>query len=67
MTTVTRQALSCTELVHFLYPHDNSIVMARPKLRQPVIEVLDGIKEEYGYGSYDEAVTHALREAGYNV
>ena len=39
----------------------------RPRIRQPVIETLDGIRDNNEYGSYDEAITHALREAGYDV
>jgi hypothetical protein len=39
----------------------------RPKVRDRTGEVLDSIAEEYEYGSMDEAITHALREAGYDV
>jgi len=39
----------------------------RPKIRDPVAETLEEIAEQYEYGSMDEAVTHALREAGYDV
>jgi hypothetical protein len=39
----------------------------RPVIREPVADTLDEIADEHGYGSYDEAITHALREAGYNV
>jgi len=39
----------------------------RPRIRQPVADVLDRIKAENEYGSMDEAITHALREAGYDV
>jgi metal-responsive CopG/Arc/MetJ family transcriptional regulator len=42
-------------------------MVRRPKIRDPVAETLDEIAEEHGYGSTDEAITHALREAGYNV
>lgn len=39
----------------------------RPRIRTPVAETLDQIKDEHEYGSLDEAITHALREAGYDV
>jgi len=39
----------------------------RPVIRDPVADTLEQIKEEQEFGSLDEAVTHALREAGYNV
>lgn len=39
----------------------------RPVIRQPVADVLDDIKKEHDYGSTDEAITHVLREAGYDV
>jgi metal-responsive CopG/Arc/MetJ family transcriptional regulator len=39
----------------------------RPRIRDPVAEVLDEIQNEHEYGSRDEAITHALREAGYDV
>jgi transposase len=39
----------------------------RPLLRDATTETLDKIAKEHEYGSYDEAVCHALREAGYNV
>lgn len=44
------------------------VLMAkRPRVRKPVIDTLDTIREEQEFGSYDEAITYALREAGYNV
>jgi len=39
----------------------------RPRIRDPVAETLDEIADEHEYGSLDEAMTHALREAGYDV
>jgi len=39
----------------------------RPKIREPVAETLDSIADEHEYSSMDQAITHALREAGYNV
>jgi len=39
----------------------------RPIVREPVAETLEAIAEENEYSSMDEAITHALREAGYNV
>lgn len=39
----------------------------RPRIRDPVAETLEEIKAEYEYGSMDEAISHALREAGYDV
>lgn len=45
-----------------------SVGMARrPKIRDRVAETLDEIAEEYEYSTTDEAVTHVLREAGYEV
>jgi hypothetical protein len=42
-------------------------MVARPRIRDPVADVLSEIEDEHGYGSTDEAITHALREAGYDV
>ena len=42
-------------------------MVARPRIRDPVADELERIKDENGYGSTDEAITHALREAGYDV
>jgi len=39
----------------------------RPRIREPVADTLQDIADEHEYGSMDEAITHALREAGYNV
>lgn len=39
----------------------------RPKLRTPTARTLNEIKEEHEYGSIDEAITHVLREADYDV
>jgi len=39
----------------------------RPKVRDPVAEALQEIADTHEYGSMDEAITHALREAGYDV
>lgn len=39
----------------------------RPRIRDPVADVLAEIADKHDYGSTDEAITHALREAGYNV
>jgi hypothetical protein len=39
----------------------------RPRIRDPVAETLSEIADEHDYGSTDEAITHALREAGYDV
>jgi len=39
----------------------------RPVIRDPVAETLEEIKEKHEYGSLDEAITHVLREQGYNV
>lgn len=40
---------------------------SRPRIRDPVAEVLEDIADEHEYGSIDEAITHALREADYDV
>jgi len=40
---------------------------SRPRIREPVIDTLEDIAEEHEYSTVDEAVTHALREAGYDV
>jgi len=50
-----RELVGCGEMVR------------RPKIREPVAETLDEIADEYEYSSTDEAVTHVLREAGYDV
>jgi len=39
----------------------------RPRIRDPVADTLDEIAEENEYASTDEAITHVLREAGYDV
>jgi len=39
----------------------------RPRIRDPTAKALERIKSEQEYGSLDEAITHALREAGYDV
>jgi len=39
----------------------------RPRIRDPVADVLAEIADEHGYGSTDEAITHVLRDAGYDV
>jgi len=39
----------------------------RPRIRDPVADKLEEIAQTHEYGSLDEAVTHALREAGYDV
>lgn len=39
----------------------------RPKIRDPVAETLEEIKTEYEYSTYDQAITHVLREGGYDV
>jgi len=39
----------------------------RPRIRDPVADVLAEIADEHDYGSTDEAITHALREAGYDI
>ena len=44
-----------------------SRMVRRPRIRDPVAETLDDIGEENGYNTTDEAITHALREAGYDV
>jgi len=40
---------------------------SRPVIRDPVVDTLQEIKDENEYGSLDEAVTHVLREQGYDV
>jgi len=42
-------------------------MVRRPRLRDPVAETLDEIAREHEYDTLDEAVSHALREAGYTV
>lgn len=42
-------------------------MVIRPKIRGPVKEQLEQIQEEYDYPSTQEAIRHALREAGYDV
>jgi len=39
----------------------------RPILRDKVASVLEDVAEEHGYTRTDEAITHVLREAGYDV
>jgi len=39
----------------------------RPRIRDPVADVLEDIKDENDYTTLDEAISHALREAGYDV
>jgi len=39
----------------------------RPRIRTPVAETLEEIKQEHEYGSLDEAITHVLREAEYDI
>lgn len=39
----------------------------RPRIRDATAETLERIKDENEYGSLDEAITHVLREEGYNV
>jgi len=39
----------------------------RPIIREPVADTIREIKDEYEYGSFDEAITHVLREQGYDV
>ena len=39
----------------------------RPRIREPVADTLERIQREHEYGSTDEAITHVLREAGYDV
>lgn len=39
----------------------------RPVIRDPVADTLEEIAEKHEYGSLDEAISHALREAGYSV
>jgi hypothetical protein len=51
----------------YTQPGDAENAQKRPKIRDQVAEALDDIAEENGYSSYDEAISHALREAGYNV
>jgi len=39
----------------------------RPRIRDPVADTLQRIQDEYEYSTRDEAISHALREAGYDV
>jgi len=39
----------------------------RPHIRNPTAETLEQIMERHEYSSFDEAITHALREADYDV
>jgi hypothetical protein len=39
----------------------------RPKLRDATADVLEDIADEHEYGSIDGAVTHVLREQGYEL
>jgi len=39
----------------------------RPRIREPVAQVLDDIADEHEYSKLDDAMTHALREAGYDL
>lgn len=41
--------------------------MRRPKLREETASVIEEIADENDYSTMDRAITHALREAGYNV
>ena len=41
--------------------------MARPNLRDATTDVLEEIMQEHEYSNLDRAITHALREAGYDV
>jgi len=43
------------------------VMAPRPVIRDQVAEALDDIADKNGYSSYDEAISHALREAGYDV
>jgi len=42
-------------------------MVQRPRIRDATAETLERIKEENEFSSTDRAITHALREAGYNV
>lgn len=39
----------------------------RPKLRDETAEVIDRIKEQHEYSTMDRAISHVLREQGYEV
>jgi hypothetical protein len=39
----------------------------RPKIREPLAETLENVKQKHEYGSLDEAMTHIAREAGYDI
>jgi len=42
-------------------------MVARPRIRDATEDVLVEIAEQNDYVSLDRAMTHALREAGYDV
>jgi hypothetical protein len=48
-------------------PHDEASGYKRPRIRDPVADKLGEIADQHDYGSTDEAITHVLREAGYEV
>lgn len=51
-----------------MYQREGRYCMARrPRIRTAVAETLDEVKNEYEYKTDDEAITHVLREAGYDV
>jgi len=42
-------------------------MVQRPRIRDETVAVIEEIKQEQNYTSTDRAITHALREAGYDV
>jgi len=39
----------------------------RPRIREPVAQILDDIADEHEYSTLDEAMSHVLREADYDL
>lgn len=62
------QRISSSEKGHFMYVRFVMLHMARrPKIREKTADALDSVCDEHEYGSFDEAISHVLRECGYNV
>jgi len=63
-----RQSLSGTGNGPFMFHEsEQHTAVVRPRIRKPVADTLDEIMDEHEYNTYDEAITHALREAGYEL
>jgi len=42
-------------------------MVQRPRIREETAIVIEQIKQDQNYTSTDRAITHALREAGYEL